>query len=190
MTTRLSLTLLLLVACVRTASRGPRAPQPMPADRAARAAVLQELGRQLHASLARGAPEQLLFDDAALSRLVDEASATRLRALRVGAGARLRVEPARFRVLGTARYVGVCLQGARQEPAGGPLGLKSQGWVFERALVVGAQPGGRRVASWVEGAFVFTDAGFGALALTRVEPPRWEHSDLELAICDMAVGLH
>lgn len=150
---------------------------------------MSELGRRLYDLLRRGEPERLLVGDAALGRLVDEGSATQLRALRAGTGARLQVDPARFRILGSARYAGVCLQGARQEPAGGPLGLRADGWVFERVLVVGSQPGGRRVASWIEGAFLFTDAGFGALALTRVEPPRWEHSDLELASCDMEVGL-
>ncbi len=34
---------------------------------------------------------------------------------------------------------------------------------------------------------MFSDAGFGALDLERVETPRWEHSDLELAPCDMAI---
>ncbi len=179
----------LTVACGSVRERGPQSPRPMPEDRANRAAVLDDLGRHLYGLLRRGQPERLLFDDPALGRLVDEASATRLRALRAGTGARLRVEPSRFRILGSARYAGLCLQGARQQPAGGPLGLKADGWVFERVLVVGLQAGGRRLASWVEGAFLLTDAGFGALALTRVEPPRWEHSDLELTTCDMQVGL-
>ena len=69
--------------------------------------------------------------------------------------------------------------------------LDSQAATRFAALRVGisARLGGRRVASWVEGAFVYTREGFRALDLTRVEVPRWEHADLELAACDMEVGI-
>jgi hypothetical protein len=60
-------------------------------------------------------------------------------------------------------------------------------WTIERVLVIGIRPGGRRIAAWIEGTFVYTDAGIGALDLERVEQPRWEHSDLELAPCDFAI---
>ena len=92
-----------------------------------------------------------------------------------------------------ARYGGVCLQDARVERSGPPFGLRESGWVFDRALVVGVTsegPEGRRVAAWVEGTFVYTTEGFGAISIVRVERPRWEHSDLELAPCDMEVGVH
>lgn len=134
-------------------------------------------------------PQRLLLNDEELNRLLDPNAANQARALRPGVNQRLGVERARFRALNNAEFSGVCLQGAREEPAGGRLGLLEPAWVFERALVVGTQPGGRRLASWVEGAFVYTNEGFQAIALTRVEAPRWEHSDLELTTCDMEVGL-
>jgi hypothetical protein len=45
--------------------------------------------------------------------------------------------------------------------------------------------GGGALAGWVEGQFLHTDAGFGALRLDRVEAPRRDHADLELAICEL-----
>ncbi|MEM9071607.1 MAG: hypothetical protein AAGE52_24075 [Myxococcota bacterium] len=162
-------------------------PAPVPAERTVRQDAMRELGSRLYRALKNGRSHRLLLDDAELGRVLDEDAATRARALRPGA--RLRVQSERYEAFERARFSGVCLQGARQEAPGGPLGLRQEGWVFERVLVVGTQPGGRRLASWVEGSFVFTNAGFGAIALTRVEAPRWEHSDLELATCDMEVGV-
>jgi hypothetical protein len=87
-----------------------------------------------------------------------------------------------------ARYAGLCVQQGRSEPSGGPIGLRAPGFVFERALLIGREPDGGPVASWVEGEFLNTDAGFGALTLERVEPPRRDHADLELAQCEIRVG--
>jgi hypothetical protein len=67
------------------------------------------------------------------------------------------------------------------------LGLQADGWIFDRFLLIGRRPSGRRIAAWVEGVFVYTDAGFTALDLERVEEPRWEHSDLEIAPCDLSI---
>ena len=53
------------------------------------------------------------------------------------------------------------------------------------ALVVGHEPGGGALAGWVEGEFLNTDAGFGALSLERVETPRRDHADLQLAVCEL-----
>ena len=50
-------------------------------------------------------------------------------------------------------------------------------------------PTGRRVAAWVEGVFIQTDGGFVAIDLHRVEDPRCEHTDLEIAPCDMEAGI-
>ena len=90
-------------------------------------------------------------------------------------------------LLATAEYAGICLQGAREAPADGPLGLEMPGWVFDRFLLIGLRVPGQRLATWLEGVFLYTDAGFFALDLERVEEPRWEHSDLEIAPCDLSI---
>lgn len=160
-----------------------------PEERAERDGAIAHTGRRMYRLLRTAHPERLLLDDEELALLLEPNAASQARALRPGVMHRLSVESARFRALENAEFSGICLQGAREEAAGGRLGLLEPAWVFSRALVVGTQPGGRRLASWVEGAFVYTNDGFQAIALTRVEPPRWEHSDLELTTCDMEVGL-
>lgn len=154
-----------------------------PDARDARNAAIDAFGRRAWDALSSHQPTRLLYDELDLRELLDPAGATRFSARR-GSAARIGSGGVE---LDSARYAGICLQGAREEPANGVLGLRSRGWVFDRALVIGTRPGGRRVAAWLEGIFVFTDAGFGALDLERVEEPRWEHSDLELAPCDLAV---
>jgi hypothetical protein len=161
----------------------------VPGNGEVRTRAIDDTGQRIYEALARGAPTDLLVDDVGLRGLLDSQSATRFAALRVGISARLGTHAVDFQPLREARYGGVCLQASRLEPAGSALGLRADGWVFDRALVMGLQPGGRRVASWVEGAFVYTREGFRALDLTRVEVPRWEHADLELAACDMEVGI-
>ena len=168
----------------------PEHPRPVPAAKEARSAAIQAFGEELHRAVGEGHPERVLFDDVAIRELLAPKAATRVAALRVGLGTRLSIREDAFASLRDSHYAGVCLQGSRLEPAGSPLGLEAPGWVFDRALVVGAQPGGRRVAAWVEGTFLYTNVGFGAIDLARVEEPRWEHSDLEIAPCDMEVGLH
>jgi len=143
----------------------------------------------MYAALRDGHPESLLADDVALRSLLEPEAASRYTALRMATGARLAIQPEEFSPLAHADYQGVCVQGVRLERARDRIGLKSAGWVFDRALIAGVQPGGRRMAAWVEGTFVYTPEGFVALDLSRVEAPRWEHSDLELAPCDMQVGV-
>ena len=87
-----------------------------------------------------------------------------------------------------ARYLGFCAQGAREEAPGQALGLPRPGWVLERILVV-ASVRGTRSAAWLEGSFVYTERGWRALSVRRVEPPRPRHSNLELAPCDVESGL-
>jgi len=168
----------------------PERAEPVPGNDALRRQVIGETGRELYDALARAEPETLLLDDVALRKVLEPKQATRFDALRLGLRQRLDLRPEAFALFRQASFSGVCLQGARVAPAGGTLGLRHQGWVFDRALVVGEQPSGRRVAAWVEGTFVYTNAGFRAIDLERVEEPRWEHSDLELAPCDMEAGLH
>ena len=91
---------------------------------------------------------------------------------------------------GAATFAGFCAQGAREEAPRAGLGLTHAGWVLERILLVargGAAAAGS--ASWVEGDFVYTDRGWRVLSLRRVETPRRQHSDLELAPCDVEAGL-
>jgi hypothetical protein len=128
-------------------------------------------------------------DDACTTRsLLVPAAADRAVAARRIAGGLARIGPDERELLSAATYAGICVQQGRSESAGGTLGLRQPGFLFERALVVGTEPGGGAVASWVEGRFVHTDAGFGALVLERVEPPRRDHADLELAVCELRAG--
>jgi hypothetical protein len=175
----------LLVAC--GGGRPALAPLPVPSVATDRDAAVREVGEAIHATLVRGAPIELLVDDVGLRSLVDSQAATRYGALRAGVGARL--EGLDLGLLSGTTFAGACLQGARLETHGGHVGLVADGWVVDRVLVVGLQPGGRRIASWVEGPFVRTTHGWLALDLAGVEAPRWEHADLELATCDMEVGL-
>lgn len=178
--------LVCLLACAGSAPR-PTTPLPAPDLREARNHAIDAFGRRAWEALADGDPARVLYDVVELRALLEPSVATRLSARRPSLGRRLGPHRSSRGLLQRARYAGICLQGARELPAGGVLGLRSPGWVFDRALLIGTRPSGRRIASWFEGIFVFTDAGFGALDLERVEEPRWEHSDLELATCDFAV---
>jgi hypothetical protein len=182
-------TLVGALASCGAADERPLSPLPVPPSTAVRSRAIDATGERIYGELTRGDPVRLLADDLALRELVSPSAASRYSALRLGTTARLSVQPEDFRPLHDATYGGVCLQGSRLEPAHATLGLARDGWVFDRALVMGVQPGGRRLASWVEGIFVYTTDGFVALALNRVESPRWEHADLELAACDMEVGI-
>ena len=164
-------------------------PLPVPAERSARHEIIDSFGRRLYGAVADARPESVLLDDIGLRAVTEPSAASRYAALRVGVSSRLRADGSALRTLQDARYAGVCLQGSRLEPPGSTVGLSHAGWTFDRILVVGLQPGGRRMAAWVEGTFIYTSEGFAALDLTRVEEPRWEHADLELAPCDMQIGI-
>lgn len=176
----------LLIGC--GASR-PHAtmPMPMPQELRERHIAMDELGRRLHAALIAGRPADVLLGDDELRRLMSSEAATRLAARRASISIRIGRSGRAAGALARTEYLGVCLQDARgDDPA---LGLRGEGWTFRRILVAARQPAGRRIALWVDGIFLFTDNGFGALDLERVEDPRWEHSDLEIAPCDMATSL-
>lgn len=186
--------LVLLSACGSPASSGrppvsASQPMPVPRDDEARRVAIRDFGLELHAALRVARPSDLLFDDIALRELLEPEAATRAAALRQGVEARLRVDAAAFAALAETRFGGLCLQASRVEPASSVVGLRSRGWVVDRALLMALQPGGRRLGAWIEGTFLYTDAGFGAVDLSRVEAPRWEHSDLEILPCDMEVGI-
>jgi hypothetical protein len=166
------------------AEGGPLRLSTMPGDPDDRRRALVTLGETLHGALREARPEALLFEDDTLDDVLDPRSATRARASRA-VGARVRAWPSEFALFAETTFAGICLQGARTEARDDTLGLRRRAWVFGRALVAARRPDGRRVAAWVEGNFVFTTHGFFAIGLERVEAPRWEHADLELAPCDM-----
>ncbi|MDQ3037815.1 MAG: hypothetical protein M3Y87_35805 [Myxococcota bacterium] len=177
-------------ACGGSRARSATTPLPMPADVASRHAAMDAFGRRLHAALAAGRPIDVLLGDDELRVLLAGSAATRVAAHRAAIGMRVGDDTARLTLaLEGTEYLGVCLQDARDEPDGATLGLRAPGWVFGRVLVAARRPGGHRIALWIDGVFVFTDAGFGALDLERIEAPRPRHSDLELAPCDMATNL-
>lgn len=156
----------------------------MPGDIEARHDGLGELGASLHRALRRGSVARVSVPDEHLDQYLSASGAARARAHRL-----TRPHLPGLQRFSETEYLGVCVQGSRQAQPGDALGVLAPSWVFERALVVGRQRNGRRVASWVEGFFLFTDRGFVAIDLDRVESPRWEHSDLEIGACDMQVGL-
>ncbi len=164
--------------------------ETLPGVASARQAAIHGLGRALFAALRDGAPERVLVDDLALRSLLDSAGASRTNAIRQMAGPGLRASSNALALsLRGATYVGVCLQESSVQGPGGALGLGTDAWVVERVFLVAQHPRGGRLGGWVEGSFVFTSHGFGAIALDRAEALRPAHSDLELASCEMAAGL-
>jgi hypothetical protein len=179
----------LLAACASAPPPAAIHPAALPDEPAARKLALGQIGRQLYVALAEGQPERLMLDELELRSVLDGEAATRVAALRArGSAPGLAAAELRTAYSG-ASYQGVCFDRARLEPAGSRLGLLAAGFVFDRALVVGLQPGGSRVAAWVEGTFVSTGDLVFALILSRVEAPRREHADLDLLQCDLRDGL-
>lgn len=162
---------------------------PVPRARHARARALDRAGARIFQALQHARPTTLLLDDRALTALLSPEAASRASALRLTTESRITAVLPMLGQLRGFRYLGICVQNSRLERGGSVLGLARPAWVFDRALVAGADGAGGRIASWVEGIFVFTDVGFQAVDLEGVEAPRPDHSDLELAPCDMEVGL-
>jgi hypothetical protein len=165
----------------------PLRPAVLPADQVVRRESLDLLARTLFQGIRERAPERVLAPVSELDALLPSQSRARIE--------RERSErPAQALIAGggqawsRASYAGFCAQGAREEPPGGVLGLSAPAWSLDRLLVV-ADVGGGRSASWVEGRFLFTDRGWRTLSLSRVEPPRAGHSDLDLAPCDVEQGI-
>jgi hypothetical protein len=185
----LACTAVLAAACgaASTTATRPTTCLRAPGDTAIRRRAIDDFGRRAWDAMRAGEPQRLLFDELDLRALLDTAGSTRITAHRLSLTARLGSTADFPTLLASAEYAGVCLQGAREESGGGVVGLAHDGWTIDRVLVIGIRPGGRRIAAWIEGTFVYTDAGIGALDLERVEQPRWEHSDLELAPCDFAI---
>lgn len=175
---------------VGACASAPRAPSPreLPSDAAQRDDVVAGFGRSLYGAVAGDRLEAFVANDRTRDGLLKPEAANRpgrsLVAGKVGPDAAL--APSARALWGSAQYAGLCIQSGRLEPPSGALGLKHAGFVFERGLLIGREPGGGELAGWVEGLFVLTDAGFVALEIARVEAPRRDHSDLELAECELA----
>lgn len=180
--------LALLVSC---GSAPPPRSRALPEETEVRDAAVMALGSELWGSLLAADAFATLATDEELAELVDSAGTTRLRLRRPGIHARIGEMvhglPAR---LEGATYAGICAQDAHDEPRGGALGMQERTWVIGRVLVAGHIPGGsRRIALWVDGPFAYDGERFVALEISDIEEPRWEHSDLELGVCDLSEGL-
>lgn len=161
----------------------------MPSTEPLRVAAVDAFGQRLFAALHEGSPGSILLDDSGLHAVLTDDAATRATIHRSGLHQRIgNVEEALRFNFRNAHYVGLCVQGSRRETAFGPIGLLEDGWVFDRALVVAEDPRAGHIAAWVEGNFAFTNSGFAAISLERVESPRQEHSDLEIGSCDIRSG--
>lgn len=181
---------LALAACASApGSAGPTA-QPLPKDRSFAQRALDELGRNLYDALASDQPQRVLLGDAEVRVLLVPEAAQRALVQRGAVRGSFHLSLDERAMLRGASYAGICVQEGRAEPALGLLGLRAPGFVFERALLVASEPGGGALASWVEGRFVNTDRGFAVLSLERVEPPRRDHADLELAVCELRAGVY
>jgi hypothetical protein len=171
-------------ACASAPGRVTRT-LPLPDERATRDRTLEQLGARAFLALREGSGRALLLDEQALGVVLEPEAAARIQVVRAA-------RPAGFAtpstMLADASYRGVCLQGARLEPAGPSLGLRQPGFVATRALVESELPDHSRIAAWVEGTFLLTDQGFFALSIGRVESPRRDHADLDLAVCDLEIG--
>ncbi len=179
--------MLALATACGSAVLAPR-PALLPSDQLTRRESIDQLARTLFSAIQAASPERVLVPAAELDVLLPTPARSRIEQERHHSGARLFAMPGRPAVWSGASYAGSCAQGAREEPAGGALGLMEAAWLLDRLLVV-ADLGRGRSASWVEGRFLFTDQGWRALSLSRVEAPRAGHSDLDLAPCDVEQGI-
>jgi len=175
----------LLAACA--SASGAPSPRALPDDSLERDRVLARFGERLYGAVATGHLEEVVASDRARDALLKPEAAQRTSLeLASGKGADAAVAPSDRAVWGSARYAGLCIQSGRLELPSGALGLSKAGFVFERGLLIGREPAGGELAGWVEGVFVLTEEGFVALEIERIEPPRRDHSDLELAVCELA----
>lgn len=176
-------------AATSTSTREAHELQQAPSAPSLQVQLLRDFAERAFQVLQDGAPTDLVFDDVTLRRLLHSVAATRASAQRNGMFSASDGRVRGFELWRGARFGGACFQGLRDEAVGTLFGLAEPGWVFERVLLVGQEPTGR-IAVWLEGEFVLTDAGFGAIVIQAVETPRRNHSDLELAVCDVDLGVH
>src|SRR4051794_14617252 len=107
----------------------------MPPDARERRDSLTELGRRLFEALRTGRLQGCVASASELDQLVEPEARVRIEHERRAheSWAASSVFP---RDWASASYAGFCAQGARDERAGGALGLRGQGWVLARILVV------------------------------------------------------
>lgn len=191
---RLLLLLGMCAACGGTQSESKLPPQSLqlrnaPQQAAERRQTLERFAGSVFDALVADDANRLVVPLTTLEELVDEAAQDRLSALRVALPSRTRLDEAAFEALTVTSVSGLCVQGAQDEPKGGPHGLRESAWVFQRALVVASRVDNKRTAFWIEGDFVLTDQGVLALDIHSIEAPRWQHSDLEIGQCDVEFGM-
>jgi len=181
--------LLLLFTLSACASAAPLATsRELPTDAEQRDRVLAIFGQRLYGALSSGDFAAVVATDRDRDALLEPEASRRLgpsmTPTKLGPDAAMTASDRA--VWRSARYSGLCVQSGRLELPSGAVGLRRSGFVFERGLLIGLEPGGGELAGWVEGTFVLTEQGFLALAIERIEPPRRDHSDLELAECELA----
>lgn len=172
--------LLALGGCA--SSRPAFEPRVLPSDARERDELLARFGERLYAAIESGHLERVLADSPTRADILKPDVAGR--PPRTLAGHALSV--ADRSLWATGRYAGLCVQSGRTEYPFGLVGVRKTAFVFERGLLIGREPGGGDLAGWVEGVFVLTQRGFVALAIERIEGPRRDHADLELAECEIA----
>jgi hypothetical protein len=177
----------LIAACAAASAPRPSSALPLPVKTADAERELDAFGHKLYAALASDALAEFMIDETAVRALLLPAAASRVAAQRLAPPPAISLASDDRVLLQSARYAELCVQQGRAEPSGGVIGLRQPGFVFERALLVGRDAEGGAIASWVEGRFVHTDIGFEALSVERVESPRRDHADLELAECELRV---
>jgi hypothetical protein len=176
-----------LIACAAHQSSAALDARRLSSDAAVTRAELDQFGHRLYDALSRGQLAGLALDDGALRSVLLPDAAQRALTRRAQSPA-IHVPTDARALFGAARYAGICVQQGRVEPEAGVVGLRHVGFLFERALLVGREPGGGAIASWVEGRFVHTTNGFEVLDFDRVESPRRDHADLDLAVCELRAG--
>jgi hypothetical protein len=174
----------LLAGCAHRAPPRLRTP---PNDHVAWRSSLNTFAARLFGALRDSQLEPVLVSYADLDAFLTPSARIRVEHERSGHRPSL-LEAAASRAWARASYVGFCIQGAHSEPAKHSYGLLADAWIVDRVLVV-ARRGRSRTASWVEGTFLYTDQGWKALSVSRIEPPRSHHTDLEVAPCDVEYGI-
>lgn len=181
--------LLSAASCATTPAPAAMSPGPLPSEPGTRQLALGQMGRWIYAALSDGEPLRLMLDASELKSILDTDGTMRVVALRSRGSAPGFAAAEQRAAYSGSTYQGVCFDGARLEPAGGPLGLVRPAFVFNRALVVAKQSDGSATAAWVEGVFMRRGELVVALVLSRVEAPRRDHTDLAVLHCDESDGL-
>jgi hypothetical protein len=175
-----------LLVCLACGAR-PVQPRIPPNDTSVWRDSLDDLAAALFAALRAGRLEPVLVRRSELDRLLTLDGQMIVAREREEQALSLSLAGA-ARAWSTSTYQGFCAQEAHAERGGSAYGLRDDAWVVQRLLVV-ARRGRGRTAAWVEGRFFYSDRGWLALSVGRIEPPRSYHTDLEVAPCDVERGI-